>query len=190
MAKEKISYKEIIKNIKPEMERHVDVLEKDLQNLRTSRVSPALIENIEVEVFGQQFHLKQLGAILGSGSRELSIQVWDNSYVEPILKALEKKSLGVNPIVEKNLIRVVFPPLSEEFRKELLKLLSQKKEETRQKIRRVREEAWGTIQKNCREGKLSEDDKYKGKEELQKIIEECNEKIEKLAFAKEKEILE
>lgn len=190
MSKEKISYQEIIKNIKPEMEKAISFLEKELQGLRTSRANPSLIENIEVDFLGQKFHLRQLGAILASGPRELSVQVWDGSYIEPVIKALEKKSLGVTPIAEKKLIKVTFPPLTEEFRKELLKVLSQKKEETREKIRRLREEAWGKIQAAFREGKISEDEKYKGKDELQEIIEEYNEKINEITSKKEKEILE
>jgi len=190
MQKEKISYQEIIKKIKPECEKVIDFLEKELQTIRTSRISPALIENVEIEYFGQKFRLKQLAAISVSGPREITLQPWDNSYIEPIFKTLEKKSLGGSLLVEKNVIKIVFPPLSEEFRKNLLRVLSEKREQARQKIRKLREEAWGKIQTAFREGKLSEDDKYKGKDELQDLVDEYNEKIDKMCEKKEKEILE
>jgi ribosome recycling factor len=190
MQKEKISYQEIIKKIKPECEKVISFLEKELQTIRTSRVSPALIENVEIEYFGQKFRLKQLAAISVSGPREITLSPWDNSYFEPILKTLEKKSLGGSLSVEKNVIKIIFPPLSEEFRKDLLRVLSEKKEQARQKIRKLREEAWGKIQTAFREGKLSEDDKYKGKDELQDLVDEYNEKIDEMCEKKEKEILE
>jgi ribosome recycling factor len=190
MEKEKISYQEIIKKIKPKYEEIIDFLRKELQSIRTSRISPSLIENVEVEYFGQKFRLKQLAAISISGTREITLSPWDNSYFEPILKTLEKKSLGGSLSVEKNVIKIIFPPLSEEFRKDLLKVLSEKKEQARQKIRKLREEAWGRIQTAFREGKISEDDKYRGKDELQDLVDEYNEKIDEICQEKEKEILE
>lgn len=190
MEKEKVSYQEVIKKIKPEFEKTISFLEKELQQIRTSRVSPSLVEDIEVEYLSQRFKLKQLSAISLSGPREIVIQPWDSSFIEAIVKSLEKKDFGTNSIVEKNLIRIVFPPLSEEFRRELLKLVSQKREEARQKIRKLREEAWGKIQSAFKEGKISEDEKYKGKNELQKLIDEYNEKIDEITEKKEKEISE
>jgi ribosome recycling factor len=190
MEKEKISYQEIIKKIKPKYEEIIDFLRKELQSIRTSRISSSLIENVEVEYFGQKFRLKQLAAISISGTREITLSPWDNSYFEPILKTLEKKSLGGSLSVEKNVIKIIFPPLSEEFRKDLLKVLSEKKEQARQKIRKLREEAWGRIQTAFREGKISEDDKYRGKDELQDLVDEYNEKIDEICQEKEKEILE
>ena len=190
MAEEKISYQEIIKKIKPELEKTINFLEKELQGIRSSRASPALVENIEVECFGQKFPLKQLAAISISGPRQILIQPWDASYIEGIVKSFEKKSPGFSIAVEKNLIRIDLPFLSQEFRENLLKMVSQKREQARQTVRRWREKAWGEIQEKFREGKVSEDNKYRSKEELQKLIDQYNEKIEEMVERKKKEIME
>lgn len=190
MAEEKISYQEIIKKIKPELEKVINFLAKELQGIRSSRASPSLVEDIEVECYGGKFPLKQLATISITGPRQILIQPWDNSYIEGIVKGLEKKSLGFSVVVEKNSIRIDLPALSEEFRESLLKMVSQKREQARQTIRRWRDEAWGEIQEKFREGKISEDNKYKAKNELQKMIDQYNEKIEEMVEKKKKEIME
>lgn len=187
---EKINYKEIINKIKPELEKVINFLERELAKIRTGRASPSLIEDIEAECFGQKFPLKQLAAISIPEPRQILIQPWDTSYIEGIVKALEKTGIGVNPIVDKNLIRINLPPLSEEFRKDLIRLISQKEEMAKKTIRRWREEVWDEIQERFQEGKISEDDKYRGKEELQDLIDEYNERIEEMTEKKKKEILE
>jgi ribosome recycling factor len=188
--KEKMDYKKIIEKVKPELEKAVKFLENELKNIRTGRARPEMIENLEAECFGQKFPLRQLAQISLPEPRQILIQPWDGSYIEGILKAIERSRLGLNPVVEKNFIRIYFPPLTQEFRKNLLKLVSQKKELAKKTIRRWREEAWDEIQEGFREGKISEDEKYKGKDELQELIDEYNEKVEELAKKKEKEILE
>jgi ribosome recycling factor len=190
MKEEKIDYRKIIEKIKPELEKAVNFLENELKNIRTGRARPEMIENLEVECFGQKFPLRQLAQISLPEPRQILIQPWDGSYIEGILKAIERSGLGLNPVVEKNFIRIYFPPLTEEFRKNLLKLVSQKKELAKKTIRRWREEAWDEIQEGFREGKISEDEKYKGKDELQELVDDYNEKIEELSDKKEKEILE
>jgi ribosome recycling factor len=187
---EKISYQELISKAKPVFEEAITTLTKELQGIRTSHASPSLFEDVEVQYFDQKYKLKQLAAIYISGPREITIQPWDGSYIDPILKALEKKSLGTIPVVKKNVIVISLPPISEEFKKELLKLVSEKKERAKEKIRKKREEIWKILQEGCREGKLSEDDKYRGKNQLQKLVDEYNQKIEDIVEKKKKEILE
>lgn len=182
------SYKEIIDKIKPELIKAIDFLERELTKIRTSRASPAIIEDIEIDHFGQKFPLKQLGTISCSESRQIIIQPWDKSYNESILKAISQSNLGLNPIADKDFIRLSLPPLSEEYRKNLFRILSEKQEETRKTIRRWREEVWKKIQDGFREGKIREDDKFRAKDELQKLIDEYNEKIEEMGERKKKEI--
>jgi len=181
-------YKEIINKIRPELDKAISFLDRELAKIRTGRASPSLVEDIVVDCFGQKFPLKQLAAISTPGVRQILIQPWDKSYIEGIVRALEKTGIGVNPIVDKEVIRINLSPLSEEYRKELLRLLSQKQEEARKTIRRWREEAWDKIQEGYLEGKIREDDKYRGKDELQELINEYNEKIENLGEKKKKEI--
>jgi len=185
-----MDYKQIIEKIKPELEKVLNFLEGELSKIRTGRASPSLVEDVAVECFGQKFPLKQLAAISCPEPRQLLIQPWDKSYLEPIEKALIKESLGVNPIVDKEVIRINFPPLTEEFKKNFLKIVAEKQERARQTIRKWREEAWSEIQERAREGEIREDDKFKAKEELQDLIDEYNKKIEQLAERKKKEIME
>jgi len=183
-------YKEIIDKIRPELDKAISFLERELAKIRTGRATPSLVEDIVCECFGQKFPLKQLAAISIPEPKQILIQPWDKSYIEGIVRALEKTGIGANPIVDKEVIRINLPFLSEEYRKELLRLLSQKQEEARKTIRRWREEAWDKIQEGYREGKIREDDKYQGKDELQDLVNEYNEKIENLGEKKKKEIIE
>ncbi len=183
-----MDYKEIIDKIKPELDKVIDFLERELAKIRTSGASVSLIEDISVDCFGQKMALKQLAAISLPGPRQILIQPWDDSYIESIQKALEKASLGMSPVVDKNLIRLSLPPLSDEYRQNLIKILSERKESTRQTIRHWREEAWKEIPERFKAGELSEDNKYKGKDKLQELIDEYNEKVEEKAEKKKEEI--
>lgn len=180
-------YKELIDEIKPELDKVISFLETELSKIRTERASPALVENIVVDCFGQKLPLKQLAAISSQG-REILVQPWDNSYIESIIKALSQSMLGLSPASDKNAIRIKLPPLTGEFRKDMVRILSQKQEESRQTIRRWREKTWKEIQDGFKEGKIREDDKFRAKDELQKLVDEYNEKIEKLGEKKKKEI--
>ncbi|MFC1630270.1 ribosome-recycling factor [Patescibacteria group bacterium] len=137
-----MSYEEIINQIKRELDKTMSFFEGEVGKIRTTRANPSLIEDIEVECFDQKFPLKQLGSISSSDARTLVVQPWDKSYLGPIEKAITNSHLGVNPIADKDVIRISFPQLSEEYRKELLKLLSIKQEEAKRTIRRWREEAF------------------------------------------------
>jgi ribosome recycling factor len=187
---EKRNYQEIINKIRPECDKALNFFERELAKIRTSRASPALIEDISVECFGQKFPLKQLGMVSLPEPKQILIQPWDNSYLEPIMSALSKSGLGISPVVDKNLIRISLPPLSKEYRQDLLRLLGQKIEEAKRTIRHWREMAWDEIQEGFQAGEIREDDKYRGKDKLQELVDEYNEKIEELAEKKKKEILE
>ncbi|XOB40463.1 MAG: ribosome-recycling factor [Candidatus Nealsonbacteria bacterium] len=188
MGEDKVSYKEIIEKIKPELEKVINFLSRELQKIRTERASPSLVEDIKVDYFGQTFSLKQLAAISIPFPREILIQPWDKSYIEEIVKALEKSSIGANPVVDRHVIRITMPSLSEEFRKDLINLTSEKQEQAKRTIRKWRDEAWGEIQESFRQGKMSEDDKFKGKDELQDLIDDFQEKIKEMVEKKKKEI--
>ena len=183
-------YKEIINEIRPELDKVINFLDRELTKFRPSRPSPSLVEDILVECFGQRFPLKQLAAISIPEPRQILIQPWDKSYIEGIVSALEKSGLVANPIVDKEVIRISLPPLTEDYRQELLRLISSKQEDARKTIRKWREEAWREIQEKFREGKIREDDKFKGKDELQELIDEYNEKINEMIEKKKKEIVE
>jgi len=185
-----MNYKEIIEKTKPEMEKVVGFFEGEISKIRTGRATPSLVEDVLVDVFGQKMPIKQLGAISAPEPRQLVIQPWDKSYVEPIERALSQSNMGASPVVDKDVIRVNLPSLTEEYRKNLLKLLSEKEEESRKTIRKWREEAWGEIQEKTREGEIREDDKFKAKDELQQIVDGFIQKVESLGEKKRKEVSE
>ncbi|MEA3295968.1 MAG: ribosome recycling factor [Patescibacteria group bacterium] len=181
-------YKEIINNIKPELDKVIDFLEKEAQKIRTNRISPSLVEDIVADCFGQKFPIKQLATISVRGPREIIISVYDKSYLEPIEKAISQSSASVSPIIDQETIRLNFPPLTEDYRKDLAKFISEKQEDARKTIRHFRENAWREIQDKQRSGEISEDNKFRGKDELQDLINEYNKKIEEIGERKKKEI--
>ncbi len=183
-------YKSVINRIKPELEKVINFFERELSKVRTSRATPSLVEDVICECFGQRFPLKQLAAISIPEPKQILIQPWDKSYIEGIVSSLGKTGIGANPIVDKEVIRINLPPLNEEYRKNLIDLISIKQEETRKTIRHWREEVWREVQDKTRAGEIREDDKFRAKDELQKLIDEYNEKIEEIGERKIKEITE
>jgi ribosome recycling factor len=190
MKKEKIkiNYKDIIKKIEPELEKQVENFQQEVNSLKGTRASPSLVENIPVDCFGNRFFLKQLSHISVEGSREILIQPWDESYIQPIVSALNEKGLGT-VVYEKNLIRIKLGSVSEDFKKEVLRALSEKKEQTKQLVRRLRQKVWDELQEREKRGEISEDEKYKGKKELQQLIDKIQERIEEISKKKEADIL-
>jgi len=183
-------HQEIIDKIKPELEKVINYLERELSKIRTSRATPSLVEDVVVDCFGQKFPLKQLAAISTPEAKQILIQPWDKSYIGGIVSALEKTGVGASPVVDKDVIRIMLPPLNEEYRKSLSRLISDKQEEARKTVRKWREEAWEEVQEAAKGGKVREDDKFRAKDELQDLVEEYNKKIEDLGEGKKKEVSE
>lgn len=183
-----MTHKEFIDKVRPEFEKALKFLEAEIAKIRTSRASPALVEDVEINYLGQKYSLKQLAAISSPQSNQLVIQPWDASYIEAIEKAISQSGLGMSSAVDKNLIRLSLPLLTEGYRKNLIKILNEKAEQARQTMRHWREDAWNKIQAAQKAKQLSEDDKFRGKDELQKLIDEYGKKIKELIERKEKEV--
>jgi len=181
-------YQEVLNKVKPEMEKALSFFQSELAKIRTGQASPSLVEDVQVNLAGQQMPLKQLAGISCPERRQILIEPWDRSYVEPIEKALHQSSLGTSPVVEGKTIRVHLPQLTQEYREQLAKLLGEKAEETRKAIRKRREDAWEEVQKKAKQSEIREDDKFRAKEELQKLIDTYSTKIEELVGRKKKEI--
>jgi ribosome recycling factor len=184
-----MSYKEFIDAVKPEFEKSFKFLEGEIAKIRTSRASPTLVEDIEVNAFGSKFTIKQLGAISAPQTNQLVIQPWDISYIESIEKAISQSGLGMSCVVDKNVIRLNLPMLTEEYRQSLGKILNEKAEQTKQTIRRQREDVWNKIQAAQKAKEISEDDKFRGKDELQKVVDDYQEKIKGLVERKKAELV-
>jgi len=184
-----MNYKEFIDKVKPEFEKSFKFLDGELAKIRASRASPALVEDVEVNAFGSKFTIKQLGAISTPQTNQIVIQPWDISYIEPIEKAISQSGLGMSTAVDKNVIRLNLPLLTEEYRQSLGKIINEKAEEAKQVIRRQREDAWNKIQAAQKAKEISEDEKFRGKDELQKLVDNYQERIKTLVDKKRNELI-
>jgi len=182
-------YKEIINKIKPKLEKTVEYLKSELVSLQIGRATPSLIENLEIQAYNQKMALKDLASIQSQEPRMIIIRPWDKTIIKNIESAIRKSSLGLSPVTDEDFIRLMIPPLSEERRKEIAKILNEKVEECRISIRRNREEIWREIQDMKQAKELTEDDKFKSKNELQKIVDEFNKKVDDIKKKKEEEIM-
>jgi len=179
----------IIDQLKPKLSEGLEHLKREISSLRTGRATPALVEDLPVDYYGAVQPLKALSAISVPEPRQILITPWDKNAMEPIQKAIQQSNLGMNPIADSNGIRLTLPALNEERRRDLIKLLGQKMEEGRIAIRRIREEAMKELDKSEKDKTISKDDHFRGKDQVQKLIDEVNKKIEEMEAQKEKEII-
>jgi len=169
----------------------MEILEKfkqEIAGIRGNRPSPALVENLKVDYFGQSLLVKQLGSISILPPREIDINVWDKNAVTPIVKTIEAAGLSVN--FEGNLIRINLPPLTEERRQELIKTVRKIAENYRIQLRHQRDETNKEITHSFDAKEITEDKKFKLKEENQKNTDEINKQIEEILAKKTKELQE
>jgi len=182
-------YKEIVNKIKPQLDRTMDYLKNELLGLQVGRATPSLLENLEINAYDQKMPLKDLAAIQTPEPRVIVIRPWDKEIIRKIESAIRNSNLKLSPIVDDDVVRLTIPPLSEERRKEIVKILHEKVEECRISIRRNREEIWREIQSLEQAKEISEDDRFKAKDELQKIVDDYNKKVEEMKKKKESEIM-
>ena len=180
----------LLSETKQRMQKALEHLREELAGVRTGRANPALLEGVKVEAYGTKMDLRDLASINTPEPRLLVIQVWDAGNVPAIEKAIRESGIGLNPVTENNLIRVPIPPLSEERRREMIKLVGEKSENARVSIRQIRREVLEEIDKAEKKKKISEDDKFRFHEQVQKITDEFSNQIDTTVKAKEKELLE
>ncbi len=167
----------------------VEALKHDLGGLRTGRASTALLDPIQVEVYGTNMPLNQVATVSVPEARLLSVQVWDRSNVGPVEKAIRSSGLGLNPINDGQVIRLPIPELTEERRKELAKLVGQYAEKARIAVRNVRRDGMEHLKQDEKKHQISEDERKRLETEVQKLTDETIKEIDEAAEAKEKEIL-
>lgn len=167
----------------------VNSLQKDLATIRTGRATPSLLENIQVEAYGSFMPLQQVASITAPEPRMLIVQPWDQQTVKEVEKAIRQSELGLNPAVDGVLIRVPFPALTEDKRKELVKLMHTKLEEAKIKMRQVRENILKDWKTKKTAGELSEDEFFRLEKELKELVEATNQQIEELGSAKEQDMM-
>ncbi len=179
---------ELFNQTKEDMQTTIKVLGRDLSKIRTGRASVALVEEIMVEYYGNPTPLNQLASISIPDSRLITIQPWDPSVLSAVEKAILKSSLGLTPSSDGKRICINIPPLTEERRKELAKLVKKLGEEAKVAIRQLRRKANDILKKMKKNKEVPEDAFYQGQEEIQKLTDEFVEKIERLLSKKEEEI--
>lgn len=182
-------YNEIINEKRQEFEKSIEYFKEELNQLRTGRASAALVDNLIIDYYGAKSPLKQIAGITIPEARTVMISPWDKGALVNIESAIRESQLNLNPNNDGQVIRINIPALTEDRRKELVKVLNQKSEDARISIRKHREEVWEEIQEAEKAGTIGEDDKFAGKDKLQAVVDEYNRKIEEIREGKEKEIL-
>ncbi len=179
----------LIKQTREKMDKSIEAFRREIARVRTGRASVALLDGIKVEYYGNPMPLNQVATISVSEGRTIVIQPWDASIISEIEKAIMRSDLGLTPTSDGKTIRINVPPLTEERRKELVKVVRKMAEEGRVALRNIRREALDQLKSMKKNKEISEDDFYRGQEEVQKVTDEYIKKVDKILEEKEKEIM-
>jgi len=182
--------KDIEKNMQDKMDKTLSVLKHELSTLKAGRANPSLLDRISVEYYGTQTPLNQLANIAAPEPRVLTISPWDTKSIQAIEKAILKSDLGINPSNDGKMIRLVVPQLTEERRKELVKIVKKLGEDAKVAIRNIRRDANEHLKKLKKDGEITEDELKKSEENTQKTTDKFIKEAEKAVELKEKEIME
>jgi ribosome recycling factor len=180
----------VLKQAENKMKKSVDLLVKDYSTLRAGRATPNLLEKVLVDYYGTPTPVNQMATITVPESRLLVIQPWDKNFLPQIEKAILKSDLGINPISDGNVIRLAIPTLTEEKRKDLVKVVHKKAEEGRIAIRNLRREVNDQVKKAEKKVDISEDIAKRYLDDTQELTDKYTKKVDQVAEAKEKEIME
>ncbi len=167
----------------------IEHLEKELLGLHPGRVTPAVLDDIKVKAYDTETELNQLASITSQDAQTLLVQPWDASILKDIETALRDAGRDYNPVVDGTTIRLVFPSLTEEKRKELVKRMQQRCEEAHVSIKRIREDIMNDLKDKKKNGEVSEDEFFSEQKDAQSIVDEYNKKIKDIAQAKETELM-
>jgi ribosome recycling factor len=178
------------KNYSLKMDKSIQSLKKDIATLRTGRANTSMLDTIKVDVYGQLMPVDQIATVSVPEARLISIQVWDKANTALVESAIQKSELGINPQTEGQIIRLRIPDLTEERRKDLIKVLKNMGEKGKISIRNVRREANEDLKKKLKDKMISEDDNKNFEKSIQKLTDQNVENIEKILTEKEKEIIQ
>jgi ribosome recycling factor len=178
-----------LETAKEDMMATVEFLKGELSALRTGRASPALVENIVVDAYGAPMAVKGVASISVTDAKSLAVEPWDKSLLKAIEEGIRNSGLGINPVNDGKVIRIVMPPMTEENRRNLVKIVGQKEEEARIRIRQTREEYRTMIIKAEEDGEMPEDQKFADMEALDQLSKEFNDKLKVVVAEKEAEIM-
>ncbi len=181
---------DILKNLKIDLDKVINFVKNEFSALRTNRPTPALVEDLSVEQYGGMQPLKYVATINVVLPNIIIIKPWDKQVIEAVAKAISHSPLSLSPIVEKDSIRLVLPTLTQERKGQMIKILHKKEEEGRIAVRIHRDEAGKQVQKMEKDKEINEDEKFRLKNRIQKLVDEANVSLENLLKQKEKEIEE
>ena len=179
-----------LKELQQKMNKSIASFQKDLSTLRTGRANPSMLDLIRIDVYGQKMPINQIATITVPEPRTISIQVWDKNNVKAIDAEIQKSNLGINPQIDGQIIRIRIPDLTEERRKELIKVLKGMTEKNKVSIRNIRREANEELKKKLKDKKITEDENKNFEKNTQKLTDDHISKIDKITEEKEKEVLQ
>jgi len=182
--------REVLHTAEDKMKKTIETVTRNFAEVRTGRASPAMVEGLHIDYYGTPTMLKQLGSISVPDAHLLLIQPWDATVIPEIEKAIMKSNLGVNPFNDGKVIRISVPQLSKERRQELIKVVHKMAEDGKVSLRTVRRDAKEHLEKLEKDKAVSEDDKFKGIDELQKLVDKYIAKVDEILKNKEKELTE
>ena len=175
---------------KRKMQSALDVLAKEFSGLRTGRASTALLDPLVIEAYGSTMPLTQVGTVSIGDARLLIVQVWDKSMVKPVEKAIRESNLGLNPVVEGQMLRIPMPDLSQERRKELSKVAAKYAEQSKVAVRNIRRDAMDSLKTMEKKSLITEDQQQKFSKDIQTLTDDFIKKIDDMLVLKEKDILQ
>lgn len=178
----------IVQTNKAQFDAAIEFLRHDISGLRTGRASSALVEDVQIEAYGTRQALKAVASISVADAKTLNIEPWDKSLLLAVETGLRASSLGINPVNDGKLIRLPLPDLTSERRAELIKVLHQKLESAKISLRKVREDVRDQIEAAEKNKQISEDEKFKLQDDLEKMVKDYNEKVKAVGEEKETEI--
>ncbi len=183
-------YDDILKKTRSGMDKAIDALKKEFSKVRTGRASTALLDEVRIDYYGTPTPLNQVGSLTVPEPRMIIIQPWEKNLIPEIEKAILKSDLGLNPSSDGQVIRIAIPPLTEERRKEMVKLVKRMGEDARIAIRNVRRDGNDALKKMEKEKEISEDDLKRGEKDIQDLTDQYVKKVDELISFKETEVME
>jgi ribosome recycling factor len=180
---------DVLSELKQGIEKAKDALRRDLAKLRTGRAHPGMLESIRVDYYGQSTPISQMANVNVPEPRMLTVKPWDKSQVQAVEKAIRESDLGLNPQVDSELIRIPIPALSEERRRDLVKVAKKHGEECKVAVRKTRHDALDLLNEIEKDGGASKDDVDRGKKKAEEIVAEAGTAVDQIVQQKEKEIL-
>ena len=172
------------------MDGAVNAFDKDMSGVRTGRASTGLVDNVRVDYHGTEMPLNQIAQINVGDARLLVIQPWDQSSVRSVVRAIQMADIGLQPSVDGNIIRIVVPPLTEERRRDIVKMVNRRAEEAKVAIRNVRRDVQGRIRKMERDGEVPQDQARRAQDGLQKLTDDAIEMVNLASSSKEEEVMQ